>query len=43
MDKEANERFYQRPGIPVNEILNKEPGTPKEARELQEELNKAVK
>ena len=43
MDKKANERFYQRPGIPVDEILNKEPGAPKEAQKLRQELDKAVK
>ena len=31
------------PAITVDEILNKEPGAPKEAQELRQELDKAVK
>jgi lipid-binding SYLF domain-containing protein len=43
MDKDANERFYQKPGITVDDILNKEPDLPKEAQELRGLLNKSAK
>ncbi len=43
MDKGANERFYQKPGIKVDDILYQEPGGPKEAQELKELLDKNAK
>jgi lipid-binding SYLF domain-containing protein len=43
MDKKANERFYQKPGITVDDVLYKEPGPPKEAVELKELLDKNAK
>jgi lipid-binding SYLF domain-containing protein len=43
MDREANERFYQKLGIKVNDILSQNPGAPKEATELIDLLNKNAK
>ena len=43
MDKGANERFYQKFGIKVDDILYKNPQAPNEARELKDILNKNAK
>ncbi|OGD22193.1 MAG: hypothetical protein A2W03_00490 [Candidatus Aminicenantes bacterium RBG_16_63_16] len=43
MDKEANERFYQKFGIQVDDVLYKNPSGPKEAQELKNVLDKYSK
>ncbi len=43
MDKDANERFYQKFGIRVDDILYKNPAAPDEARDFRDALNKSAK
>lgn len=43
MDATANDRFYQKPGIKVNDILYKSPAGPGEAGEFRDALNKNAK
>lgn len=43
MDKGADERFYRKSGIKVNDILYMNPEAPGEAREFREALNKNAK